>query len=265
MEKYESRIRKYDMDGNYICTYPTIIKAAEYMKKFSSVPVTGTVHATAEKIFNACEQHSSVYHYQWRYAEETHVTKNIGSSERIEKSRAVNQYKLNGMYLATFQSISEAVKAIRNLNKEEISDDLLADAIEDCCNQKRIAVYNFQWRYTDECKGKESICGYYIKYDLRVNQYALDGTYLNTFDSTVKAGRSIGKNNLAIYQACTGKQKTAYGYQWRYVRDVNGTENIEEATDKRYSNRKNSAEKNDCIQEDFERYLSVIMHKNIVK
>ena len=58
-----------------------------------------------------------------------------------------------------------------------------------------------------------------------VNQYDLQGNYIQTFPSVKNAAISLGKlKNYAdrgcishISDVCKGKRKTAYGYIWRYV------------------------------------------------
>jgi hypothetical protein len=56
-----------------------------------------------------------------------------------------------------------------------------------------------------------------------VNQYDLQGNYLNSFPSTRSAAESLNKvtskNNGAcshITDVCKGKRKTAYGYIWKF-------------------------------------------------
>lgn len=51
-----------------------------------------------------------------------------------------------------------------------------------------------------------------------VEQYDLKtGDVINTFYSTREAGRQTGFDSSGISKCCRGKQKTAYGFGWRYV------------------------------------------------
>lgn len=52
-----------------------------------------------------------------------------------------------------------------------------------------------------------------------VNQYDLSGKYLKTYPSVTEASRLLGCRDTTICQACSGKSKTAIGFQWRYVAD----------------------------------------------
>lgn len=52
-----------------------------------------------------------------------------------------------------------------------------------------------------------------------VNQYSLDGEYIQTFDSIADANRSLGKmpNASCIVTVCKGNRSKAYGYKWSYA------------------------------------------------
>jgi hypothetical protein len=50
----------------------------------------------------------------------------------------------------------------------------------------------------------------------RLMQCTLQGEFLREFRNAYEAGRSLSKSNKAIYACCRGKQKTAYGYIWKY-------------------------------------------------
>ncbi len=52
----------------------------------------------------------------------------------------------------------------------------------------------------------------------KVNQYSLDGSYINTFDSARIATMHLGKNTTVINTCCRGGLKTAYGFKWEYVK-----------------------------------------------
>lgn len=64
-----------------------------------------------------------------------------------------------------------------------------------------------------------------IKNGKPVNQYDIEGNYIQTFPSIKNAAISIGviKNNRDrgaaghIHDVCVGKRKTAYGYKWAFV------------------------------------------------
>lgn len=51
----------------------------------------------------------------------------------------------------------------------------------------------------------------------RVFQYDLNGNYVSDYPSVAKAGEMLGRNFQQISACATGKQKTAYGFVWRYA------------------------------------------------
>ena len=50
-----------------------------------------------------------------------------------------------------------------------------------------------------------------------VEQYSMDGYIIKTYPSASEAGRETGFAKGHIIDCCNGKQKSAYGYIWRYV------------------------------------------------
>ena len=49
-----------------------------------------------------------------------------------------------------------------------------------------------------------------------VDQYTLDGVYIKTYGSLHEAERAINSKTVGVWHVCNGKQKTHYGYIWRY-------------------------------------------------
>ena len=56
---------------------------------------------------------------------------------------------------------------------------------------------------------------------ISVNQYTLDGQFIQRFGSIVEAANSLGLYNGAhISDVCRGKRKQCKGYIWKYTTDV---------------------------------------------
>jgi hypothetical protein len=49
-----------------------------------------------------------------------------------------------------------------------------------------------------------------------VQKYSLEGKLLDEYYSAMEAGRANGCRQSGISECCNGKQKTAYGYIWKY-------------------------------------------------
>ena len=54
----------------------------------------------------------------------------------------------------------------------------------------------------------------------RINQYSLDGDYIQSFPTFMDAARSLGKNDCSdLVTCCKGKRNFAQGYRWKYAED----------------------------------------------
>eukprot|EP01084_Bolivina_argentea_P267867 454831_1 len=51
----------------------------------------------------------------------------------------------------------------------------------------------------------------------KIEQLDLDGNVLKIWDKAILIQRSLGYQSSAIFSACYGKKKTAYGYKWRFL------------------------------------------------
>jgi hypothetical protein len=50
----------------------------------------------------------------------------------------------------------------------------------------------------------------------QIHQFSLQNEFINTFTSANEAGRQLGKSGNSIADCAAGRQKTAFGYIWRY-------------------------------------------------
>lgn len=124
-----------------------------------------------------------------------------GEEVSLHPSRPVNQYDLNGNFIQRFESIMDASRATG------------APSGKICmvCNKERNTAAGFQWRYpNDEPPVKAKL------QKRAVDQYSLEGTFLQTWDSAKAAGRYYNIDPSGIGHVCKGVRKTAAGYVWRY-------------------------------------------------
>lgn len=57
---------------------------------------------------------------------------------------------------------------------------------------------------------------------ISILQYSKEGQFVQEWDSATSFGKSIGKNVSGNIIACIkGRQRTAYGYKWKYKNDKN--------------------------------------------
>lgn len=128
-----------------------------------------------------------------------------------ENSIHVNQYDLKGNFIKTFNSILEA----------QYESGANHSTIIRCCKRYKNAksAGGYQWRYSNDCNDIGE-----IKYEInnvgqcrKVEQYDNDMNLLKIWNSISDAANSIGLNASNITATCSGKQKTAGGYIWKYA------------------------------------------------
>ena len=133
------------------------------------------------------------------------VRRRIGAAH----SRPTNQYTLDGEYIRTFKSATQAAKSV--------DGDAFTSTggIGGALTGIRTSWHGFQWRYdTGNNRGKIQPIRV-TPYRRAVCQYGMDGKYIKTFESAAEAGRSVGGNGQNITKCLRGKIMSVYGYQWR--------------------------------------------------
>lgn len=50
-----------------------------------------------------------------------------------------------------------------------------------------------------------------------VYQYTLEGEFISEYPSLTEAARAVGCDKSSIWDACSGRAKTAYGSKWKYA------------------------------------------------
>lgn len=56
----------------------------------------------------------------------------------------------------------------------------------------------------------------FIKTSKQVNQYDLNGKFIKCFNSSKEADIEMGGTGNNVASCCRGRQKTAYGFKWKY-------------------------------------------------
>lgn len=122
----------------------------------------------------------------------------------------ISKYDLDGNYLDTYYSVSDAVKSTGNSNHS---------LIKDCCEGIYKQAFGFQWRYGIS---KENVGKYVKTYDSsnrtkKVQQFDKDNNLIKEWASAQEAADFLNKSANSIRAAAKGSKKTAYGYIWKYV------------------------------------------------
>ena len=131
---------------------------------------------------------------------------------RCQKQRAIRQYNLQGDWLMSFDSATEAAKQTGALQSK----------ITDCCKGNRRTAGEYQWRYEDlkldkipavpapSCKKK------------KVGQYDIQGNLIAIYESYSSAAKAVDGTPSAISRLCAGINglHTHKGFVWKSVEDI---------------------------------------------
>lgn len=141
-----------------------------------------------------------------------------------ELDTAILQYSLDDELLAEYKNLQEASS----------KTSVPTSNISSCCNGSSLKAHGYVWKFKDETRRpKDSTNTKTQKYGYNVvNKYSINGEYINTYASAKLASEDSDVSYDTIASACNGKQKSADGFQWRYLKDVDGNIDIQPITQK---------------------------------
>lgn len=195
-------VDKYDRNGYYICTYSSVINAADK-------------HSVTHTAISACCRGvlKTVAGYIWRYSGEELTDEHLNWCNKDDtgyNKKAVCQYSLSGDFIEKFES-AEIVNKLLGFN---------ATNIRKCCRYEAKTSNGYIWQYDDVELTQEYIdlCNNAILTQGRkVCQLSLAGEQLNVYQSIRQAAKYSGVSRFAISKCCKEEQDAAGGYIWRYV------------------------------------------------
>lgn len=186
----------FTFEGEKYKTFPSISMASKE---------TGD---TQEVIKSSCEnnEHTGKY-YQYRYWIDNENLNNIPVKKNYQ-GRGVNQYDINGTFIQTFKSISQAAKAVGIKNHS---------SIRGCCEKKKGCYTSggFLWSYYGDVP---NIPNKIKPKSIKIQQYDLNNNLINTYPSVRKAAESLGNvcYRKQIIQCCEGILTNYKNFIWRY-------------------------------------------------
>lgn len=125
------------------------------------------------------------------------------------KARAVLVFDLDGTFCGEFQTGTEAAKYLG------VNQSSVVEAIK-----RNGTIANHFCLYKDECDDpngqKPRIVGDMSAKGKAISQYDLDGTYIQSFPSIIRASESTGIRKSDISCVLSGRQHEAHGFQFRY-------------------------------------------------
>jgi hypothetical protein len=130
--------------------------------------------------------------------------------DNLSAKKRVCQYTLNGILIATYNSINEAARAVGTLSS----------GICDCLAGRRRTLKNSVWVYDTTPKSDIVFPGDDYRSKSRpkraVCQYTVDGTLINSYESIKDAAGAAGIAPANISSVLRGDAITAAGFVWAY-------------------------------------------------
>lgn len=187
----------FDLQGCYIATYRGFTEAAEH---------TG---AARENIFKCCSQKiKSAAGYMFKYSNHTKSSISPYTKYQPNNTKQINQYNLDGTFIRSYTSISEAAKAV----------NVDVSCICACASGKTSVCVGYIWTYDKNPPLKIPARNTSPTYPKRVAQLSLDGDLIAEYDSIADAKRAVGKpDGRNINSVLAGRRNKAYGYIWKYI------------------------------------------------
>lgn len=128
----------------------------------------------------------------------------------LRKFKHVYCFNKDKMLIAEYKNIPEAARAVK------ISYSIIGQELN---KEIKNLSGGFYWSYEPILRETKNYPN--MGRSKPVNQYDLNGKFINTYSSTGEAARSIGvKSGTHIGECCRGKIKSYKGFVWRYVEDI---------------------------------------------
>jgi hypothetical protein len=139
---------------------------------------------------------------------------------KLKLSKPVLQYDLEGNFLKKWNGATEAAQSLNKIHSA---------AITECCRGYRNSIYGYKWRFENN-PIEESINFIPAKlkfpkppaYYHPIEQYDLDGNFIQKWDNTRIAAKHLNINTASISNCLLGKYKTAGGFIWKKVLNKKG-------------------------------------------
>lgn len=145
--------------------------------------------------------------YNFRIGGENGGTKVVYSEKFKERYKTVYQYDLEGNYIATWESLTQAANLFTNG---------IISHITSCCQGERKTAGNYQWKY--DFFNKIEAVNPPSCLPKKVIQKDKDDNIICIYNSIQEATKALNmKSSSSIKNVLSGRAKTAYGYKWELL------------------------------------------------
>lgn len=183
----------FDIDGTYIDTFRSIRQVHNWLDVDR-----GSIYRSLNGEHTCCNKQ-----FKYKYSD-----KNIESLEDLYR-KVIYKYDLLGNFICEYESVSEAARD-NNCSISNISHVLKG---------KQRHCKGFYYKYGDN--KKNSIAPIKTQHK-SVIQYDKNWNKIKVWDKISEANVYFGKPTTypTISSVCKGRQKTAFGYRWKYLDEV---------------------------------------------
>jgi hypothetical protein len=135
-------------------------------------------------------------------SEETKIKKS--KLMKGKNTKPIYQFNLDGKLINKFDSLTDAC-ILNNIPLKCMGD------ITSSCRGKQKTARGYLWSYT-----KTPPSSSYKNIRRNILQYDLEGNFIKEYSSAAQAGKEINQNGNSISDCLNKRQKTAFGYIWKY-------------------------------------------------
>ena len=199
-------VYQFDMDKNFMAEYKNASDAMKQNPKWFSSSVLDNCRG---KTKHACG-------YIWRFKKDVSNILDF-KNEQIDmtkkyKTSPVLQFDLNGNFIQEFASVKEAAK-FHNCTTHTISY---------ACSGRTKSGAGYLWRHKNDYNGEKLMYNPYVRKTKHVLQFDLNNNFIAEYESLFQIEDTLGLKKSNIRGVLDGRQKTAYGYIWRYLEEAVG-------------------------------------------
>lgn len=194
-------IYQFDMEKNFMAEYKNASEAMKRNPKWFSSSILDNCRG---KYKHACG-------YIWRFKKDVpnileFMNAEIDLTKNHWKGNPVLQFDLNGNFIREFESAKYASK-LYNCTQETITY---------ACTGRTKTGVGFLWRYKKDYNGEKLVYNPYVPKTKHVLQFDLNNNLIAEYESMSQIEDILGFKRGNIKGVCNGRQKTAYGFIWKY-------------------------------------------------
>ena len=178
MEHKMRPVLRFDLDGNYVAEYESV---DSLKKEFNSV----------RAIYDCCLHNNAKYAYGsiWKYKDDKCPIPILTEAEKVEATTRykmllpIDEYNYSGVLLYTYKDALDVINHKPGLTRQKLSK---------CCTGEHVYYKTSIFRFHGDAFDKYRV---FREKPKLVEQYDLNGNYIQTFTSTREAARYIGVSN----------------------------------------------------------------------